>query len=200
MKTSVKFGVLLCCVLGGGSAVAADDSASRGQVIGGELVGNPRIGGNVSLNELLESVAKKSGKTFIVDPRAPAQVSVIGKPAASIGYGDVAPILAVVGMVMVEDGSVVKILPDANARMVATPVLLGKDSAPDDKIVTSIIHMKHGSAAQLVPILRPLLPQWGHLAADTSSNDLLIVDNAANVKRIAAIVQALDVEPVKAEH
>ena len=104
MRTSVKFGVLLCCVLGGGSAVAADDSANRGQVIGGELVGAPLMGGNVSLSELLESVAKKSGKSFIVDPRAPAQVSVIGKTPASVGYNDLAPILAVAGLVMVEDG------------------------------------------------------------------------------------------------
>ena len=82
MRTSVRCGVLLCCVLGGGSAVAADDSANRGQVIGGELVGAPRVGGNVSLSELLESLAKKSGKTFIVDPRAPSQVTVFGKNAA----------------------------------------------------------------------------------------------------------------------
>jgi general secretion pathway protein D len=183
-----------------GSAVAADDSASHGQVVGGQPVNVPLMGGNLPLGELLESIAKKSGKTFIVDPRAPSQVSVIGKTAASIGYNDLGPILAVAGFVMVEDGSVVKILPDANARMQATPVMLGKDSAPDDKIVTSVIHVKSGVASRMVPILRPLLPQWGHLASDACSNDLLIVDTAANVKRIAAIVQALDVgEPYKPE-
>ena len=105
------------------------------------------------------------------------------------------------GLVMVEDGSLVKILRDASARWQATPVVLGKDTAPDDKIVTSVIHVKSGVAAQVVPILRPLLPQWGHLASDACSNNLLIVDTAANVRRIAAIVQALDVgEPYKPEH
>ncbi len=200
MRTNVTFAVLLCCVLACSSAVAADDSASHGQVVGGELVNVPLMGGNVSLNELLENVAKKSGKTFIVDPRAPSQVSVIGKTAASVGYNELGPILAVAGFVMVEEGSLVKILRDASVRTQATPVVLGKDSAPDDKVVTSVIHMKSGVASRVVPMLRPLLPQWGHLSADACSNNLLIVDTAANVRRIAAIVQALDVgEPYKPE-
>jgi type II secretory pathway component GspD/PulD (secretin) len=48
------------------------------------------------------------------------------------------------------------------------------------------------SAAQLVPILRPLIPQYGHLAAYPASNMLIISDRASNVNRMMRIIQRID--------
>jgi len=48
------------------------------------------------------------------------------------------------------------------------------------------------SAAQLVPILRPMIPQYGHLAAYPSSNILIISDRASNVNRMMRIIRRID--------
>jgi general secretion pathway protein D len=71
---------------------------------------------------------------------------------------------------------------------------------PDAQFVDYIIPVKNGPAALLVPILRPLMPQYAMLAAAVCSNSLLIVDSYANVRRIETIVKALDVgTPYKPE-
>jgi general secretion pathway protein D len=71
---------------------------------------------------------------------------------------------------------------------------------PDAQIVNYIIPVKNGPAAFLVPILRPMLPQYAHLAAAVCSNSLLVVDSYANVRRIETIVKTLDVgAPYKPE-
>src|SRR5204863_501539 len=81
-------------------------------------------------------------------------------------------------------GDVVKILPDANARQIPSIDLPDHVSATSDEIVTQVIDVKNVSAAQLVPILRPMIPQYGHLAAYPSSNILIISDRAGNVNRM----------------
>ncbi len=65
-------------------------------------------------------------------------------------------------------------------------------SGTSDEIVTQVIQVKNVNAAQLVPILRSLIPQNGHLAAYQPSNILIISDRAANVNRIQRIIQRID--------
>jgi general secretion pathway protein D len=55
-----------------------------------------------------------------------------------------------------------------------------------------VVAVKNVSAAQLVPILRPLIPQYGHLAAYPASNMLIISDRASNVSRVMRIIQRID--------
>jgi general secretion pathway protein D len=101
-------------------------------------------------------------------------------------------ILQVHGFVAVPSGDVVKIIPDANARQIPANDLPGSVSATSDEIVTQVVAVKNVSAAQLVPILRPLIPQYGHLAAYPASNMLIISDRASNVNRMVRIIQRLD--------
>ena len=65
-------------------------------------------------------------------------------------------------------------------------------SSTSDEIVTQVIAVKNVSAAQLVPILRPLIPQYGHLAAYPASNMLIISDRASNVNRMMRIIERID--------
>jgi general secretion pathway protein D len=57
-----------------------------------------------------------------------------------------------------------------------------------------------------VPILRPLIPQQGHLAAYQQSNALIISDSASNVARLHQIIRRIDqsvsdeVEVIRLEH
>jgi general secretion pathway protein D len=101
-------------------------------------------------------------------------------------------VLQVYGYVAVPAGKVIKIIPNTDARQVPANDLPNGVSATSDEIVTQIITMKNISAAQLVPLLRPLIPQYGHLAAYPSGNMLIISDRASNVSRIVRIVERMD--------
>ena len=91
----------------------------------------------------------------------------------------------------VTSGDIIKIIPNATARQYAGPIGTDSSKGPDD-IVTQIVQVKNIGAAQLVPILRPLVPQYGHLVAHPGSNMLIISDRAANVRRIMRIVGRID--------
>ena len=102
-------------------------------------------------------------------------------------------ILQVHGFVAVPSGDVIKIIPDANARQVpaqrpavARQLDVGRNRHAGRSPSSNV------SAAQLVPILRPLIPQYGHLAAYPASNMLIISDRASNVNRMMRIIQRID--------
>ena len=149
---------------------------------------------DADLSQIIEAVSSVTGKNFIVDPRVKAQVTMLSStpmtPAAF--YEAFLSILQVHGFVAVPSGNVIKIIPDANARQVPGNDLPSRVSATSDEIVTQVIAVKNVSAAQLVPILRPLIPQYGHLAAYPASNMLIISDRASNVNRVVRIVQRID--------
>jgi general secretion pathway protein D len=152
-------------------------------------------------------VGEVTGKNFILDPRIKAQVTMLSAAPMSPDafYEAFLSILSVYGFVAVPSGDVVKILPDANARQVPGAEMEPGAGRPDD-IVTRIITVQNVAAAQLVPILRPLIPQYGHLAAHPASNLLIISDRAANVDRMLRIVARIDLaadqdyEVIRLEH
>ena len=149
---------------------------------------------DADIRQVIEAVGEVTGRNFVLDPRVKAQVTMLSAAPMSpeAFYEAFLSILQVYGFVAVPSGDVVKILPDANARQVPGAELEpGGGQRPDD-IVTRVISMRTVGAAQLVPILRPLIPQYGHLAAHPPSNLLIISDRAANVDRMLRIVARLD--------
>ena len=149
---------------------------------------------DADLGQITEAVAAATGKNFIVDPRVRAQVTMISSTPMSPGafYEAYLAILQVHGFIAVPAGDVIKILPDANARQIPGLDLPDHVSSTSDEIVTQVIDVKNVSAAQLVPILRPLIPQYGQLAAYPASNILIISDRANNVNRIMRIIRRID--------
>ncbi len=66
------------------------------------------------------------------------------------------------------------------------------DSIDGEEWVTRVIHLKNAPAAHLVPIMRPIMPSAGHLAANPESNTIMMVDRYANVKRITQMILEMD--------
>lgn len=149
---------------------------------------------DADLSQIVEAVSEITKKNFIVDPRVRAQVTMVSNSpmSADAFYEAFLAILQVHGFVAVPAGRVIKIIPDANARQVPANDLPDSVSSSSDEIVTQVIAVKNVSAAQLVPILRPLIPQYGHLAAYPTSNMLIISDRANNVNRIVRIIRRID--------
>ncbi len=150
---------------------------------------------DADLTQIIEAVSQITGKTFIVDPRVRAQVTILSSTPMSPDafYETFLSILQVHGFVAVPAGNSIKIIPDANARQ-----LPGQEDLPDrvngtsDEFITQVISVRNVSAAQLVPVLRPLIPQYGHLVAYPPSNMLIISDRASNVSRMMRIIQRID--------
>lgn len=149
---------------------------------------------DTDITTLIRAVSEVTGKNFIVDPRVKARVTVISQeplPADEL-YKVFLSVLQVHGFSAVDSGDVTKIVPEINAKQMAVPTITQRSPAPGDEMVTSVIPVRNVSAAQLVPILRPLVPQQGHLAAYPASNALIISDRASNVRRLAEIVARVD--------
>jgi general secretion pathway protein D len=157
----------------------------------------PRITPNfkdADITQVIEAVGAATGRNIIIDPRVRAQVTMLSSTPMSPDafYEAFQALLQVHGFAAVPSGDTVKVIPDANARQVPANDLPGRVSATSDEIVTQVVSVQNVSAAQLVPILRPLIPQYGHLAAYPSSNILIISDRANNVNRMMRIIRRID--------
>ena len=163
-----------------------------GQAQGATITPNYK---DADIRQIIEAVGEVTGRNFVIDPRVTAKVTMLSTTPMSPDafYEAFLSILAVYGFVAVPSGDVIKILPDANARQMPGWETMAGGQRPDD-IVTQVVPVKNVAAAQLVPILRPLIPQYGHLAAHPASNLLIISDRAANVNRVLRIIQRIDQE------
>ncbi len=146
---------------------------------------------DAEISAVIATVSEITGKNFIVDPRVKGKVTVLSPtPLTPDGvYEAFLSILQVHGFAVVPTGDVIKIVPEADARQ-GGGRSIGRIASDD--IITRVIAIENVSAVQLVPILRPLVPQYGHLAAYPSSNMLIISDRASNVDRIESIIRRID--------
>ncbi len=149
---------------------------------------------DADIGALITTVAEVTGRNFVVDPRVKGKVTVVSsRPMDSKEvYQVFLSILKVHGFAAVPAGTVIKIVPDVNAKQDAIPMVSPGHPGRGDEMVTSVIHVEHVAAAQMVPILRPLVPQQGHLAAYPPTNVLIISDRADNVARLVAIIRRID--------
>lgn len=151
-------------------------------------------GPTTDLQSLLEGVAAGSDKKFLVDGLVPQTIHIGGTDVRNPTYPVLLSILRNNGLAAVEIGGYVNIMRDAAIRQLPLRIVQRDDpDIADDEWVTRVITVRNGNAAQLVPILRPLLSQPGHLAATGNEPDqkLLIVAWYGKVKQITELVQLL---------
>jgi len=182
-----------------------------GLLLGAIFITNSVLAASVTLNmkgadinAVIGTVAEATGKNFIIDPRVKGKVTIISSTALNEDqlYQVFLAILDVHGFTAVPSANnVIKILPDSDAKHAGTP-----NRGKGEEMVTQVIEIKHIAAAQLVPILRPLVPPQGHLAAHAQTNVLIIADRVSNIKRLLKIIKKIDepsgsdIEVVELEH
>ncbi len=160
---------------------------------------------DTDITAVIATVAELTGKNFIIDPRVKGKVTVIAQqpmePEAI--YEVFLSLLSVHGFATVPGENAIKIVPEVNAKQDAVP--MGVRGGGDQQ-VTQVIAVENVSSAQLVPILRPLLPQQAHLAAYPASNLLIVSASAANVQRLSRIIARMDqvedseIEVIRLQH
>ncbi|MET1079144.1 MAG: type II secretion system secretin GspD [Pseudomonas sp.] len=144
---------------------------------------------DADIREFIDQVAEITGETFVVDPRVKGQVSVVSKTPLTLSevYQLFLSVMATHGFTLITQGEQARIIPNAEAKADA-----GDGPAAPDRLETRLIQVQHSAVAELIPLIRPLVPQYGHLAAVTSANALIISDRSANIARIEDLVRQLD--------
>ncbi|HVJ25384.1 MAG TPA: type II secretion system secretin GspD, partial [Burkholderiales bacterium] len=139
---------------------------------------------NADIEGVVKAVSDITGKNFVVDPRVKGTVNIVSaRPIArELVYEIFLSALRLQGYAAVEERGVVKILPEADAKLYP-----GRG-----QVQTRVFTLKHESAAQLVPILRPLIPPANTITAYAGNNTLVITDYVANLQRLARIIDSLD--------
>ncbi|MGA8277258.1 MAG: type II secretion system secretin GspD [Rhodanobacteraceae bacterium] len=148
---------------------------------------------DADIEALIATVSEITGKNFIVAPNVQGKVTVISsQPMRADEIYDVfLSVLRVHGYAAVPSGSMIKIVPESVAQQDGSTAPASV-AINGNEPVTRIIPVKHVSATELVPILRPLMPQGGQIIAHAASNSLVISDRASNVDRLARIIRRID--------
>lgn len=149
---------------------------------------------DADIRAFITQISDITGYTFAVDPRVKGKVTIVSTAAmnkdaiydmflAVLGFNNATAIPG--------EGGVIKIIQQNDAKQTADNERFLR-KLPSEQIVTRVIQIKNASATELVPILRPMVAKYGHLAAVAAANALIISDHVANIKRIVGIIEELD--------
>ncbi len=149
---------------------------------------------DTDIQEFIKFVADVTGTTMVVDPNVKGKVRVISsKPVTQAELYDLfLSILDVQGYTAVRSGQVIRIIPSKDARSSPVPLMEDQDAGDNDEYVTQVIRLDNISAAKLIPVLRPLVPQQAHMAAYAPSNAIILSDIRSNIGRIVDIIERMD--------
>lgn len=148
---------------------------------------------DADLTAFINEVADITGKNFAVDPRVRGNVTVISnKPLNKNEVYDLfLGVLNVNGVVAIPSGNTIKLVPDSNVKNSGIPYD-SRNRLRGDQIVTRVIWLENTNPNDLIPALRPLMPQFAHMAAIAGTNALIVSDRAANIYQLENIIRNLD--------
>ena len=146
---------------------------------------------NAEIDAVIKAVGEITGRNFLIDPKVKGTISIISNQpvARTLVYPTLLSALRLQGFAAVEGEGMVKIVPEAEARLHAPA---GKPAARGDSLVTKVYTLKNESAAQMVGVLRPLIPANNPINAFPGTNSLVVTDYADNIKRLEQIIDAVD--------
>lgn len=178
MRTGLVW-LVLCGVLAFSPAViAAEEQVSLNFI-------------NADITEVVKAVSQITERNFLVDPRVKGTINIVSSTPipASMAYDTLLSALRLQGFAAVESNGVTKVMPEADAKLYIPNI---GSHGSGDKLVTRVFMLRHESAAQMVPILRPLIAPNNIVVAYPNNNALVVTDYASNLKRIEQIVATLD--------
>lgn len=148
---------------------------------------------DADMRALIAQVSNITGYSFVIDPRVKGKVTIVSDADMNkeTVYQMFLSVLNVNGFVAVPAGNVIKIIQQNDVKQEGgAPFGTGRNKGED--LIAAVIQIKDTPALDLVPILRPMVAKYGHLAGVKSANALIIIDSVANVKRIEKIIEKLD--------
>ncbi|MBL0719080.1 type II secretion system secretin GspD [Piscinibacter sp. Jin2] len=156
------------------------------------------------VNAEIEGVARAVGailnKPIVVDPRVRGTITLFNETPVppQEAYRNFLAALRGLGFTVVEVAGLLKVVPEADAKLQTGTVAVEDTERRGDQVLTQIFRLQHESAASLVPVLRPLISPNNTINANAGNNTLVVTDYADNLKRLGQIIAALDL-PQSAE-
>ena len=149
---------------------------------------------NADIQSVIKTVGMITGKNFIIDNRVTGTVNIIsnGPISKDLVYPTLLSALRLQGFAAVEEQGFVKIVPEAEAKLNYSITSDKPIKGGGDKIVTQVYQLQYENAAQLLPVLRPLISPNNVIAAYPNNNTLVITDYAENIRRLNKIIQSID--------
>lgn len=143
---------------------------------------------------IINEVSVETGKNFVIDPRVSGKISLISSKPINPKevYQLFLSILELLGYSAIPSGNIVKIVPNVESAEQATKVANRLAPGKGDEVVVRVFPLRNIVASQLIPIIRPLLPQWSNVSAYAPGNVLIVLGRADNLKRIADIINDVD--------
>ena len=149
---------------------------------------------NADIREFISQVSTITGRSFIIDPRVKGDVTVVSSTAMDREgiYELFLSVLQVHGFAAVPSGDVVRIVQTVLAKQSGNPNDF-EEGLESQELVTRVIPVLNAPSDEMVKVLRPLIPQYGQIAALSQPNVLIISDHASNINRLVEIVNRVDV-------
>ncbi|GGY24763.1 type II secretion system secretin GspD [Pseudoduganella albidiflava] len=178
-------GALLCCVLSSsvGPAWAAPQDEAALNFVGADI------------ESVIKAVGHYTNITFLIDPRVKGTITLVSEKSISKSqaFALLTSALRLQGYAIVSGDGFAKVVPEAEAKLQATPTIVTGQAAPKgDQVATQVFQLNHESAANLVGVLRPLISTNNTINANPGNNTLVITDYADNLKRLSKIIAAMD--------
>ncbi|TWI63097.1 general secretion pathway protein D [Pseudoduganella lurida] len=176
---------MLCCVLSTsvGPAWAAPQDEAALNFVGADI------------ESVIKAVGHYTNITFLIDPRVKGTITLVSEKSInkSQAFSLLASALRLQGYAIVSGDGYAKVVPEAEAKLQASPTVVQGQGAPKgDQVATQVFRLNHESAANLVTVLRPLISANNTINANPGNNSLVITDYADNLKRLAKIIAAMD--------
>ena len=148
---------------------------------------------DADIRAFVTQVADITGYSFVVDPRVKGKVTVLSSAPMNKDeiYDLFLAVLNVHGFTAIPGEEVIKVVQQVDAKQSAE-ILERFPETPSEQLITRVIQIDNANALELVPILRPLVAKYGHLAGVAAANALIISDHSSNIQRIEQIVRELD--------
>lgn len=150
---------------------------------------------NADIDQVAKAIGAATGKTIIVDPRVKGQLNLVSENAVPEDQAlkTLQSALRMQGFALVQDHGVLKVVPEADAKLQGVPTYVGNTPvARGDQVITQVFVLKNESANNLLPVLRPLISPNNTVAAYPANNTIVVTDYADNVRRIAQIIAGVD--------
>ena len=150
---------------------------------------------NADIRAVIAEVSRVTRKNFIIDPRVQGKISIISATPISDQelYQVFLSMLQISGYAAIDNGEVTKIIPNIDAKTQSPDLLSTMRSPPKgDSMLVQVVPVKYVPADQLVPVLRPLMPQWSSVSAYAPSNMLILSGRANNIRHLSDIIKQVD--------
>lgn len=178
--------IVVTCMIAGTPVQAQEPSANQATL---NFVG-------ADIDAVIKAIGHYTRTTFVIDPRVKGTINLVSeKPVSKAQSLELlASALRLQGYAMVRTDGVIKVVPEADAKLQAAPTKI--DKLRGDMIATEIFHLNYESAASLVPILRPLISPNNTISANPGTNSVVITDYVDNLRRLGKIIAGLDAPAV----